>query len=66
MWDRDRIESTGAEKIDFSRRLEFLPLGNLDYSSPEEEEEESEYYTEPEDSSDESEDDARATLETGS
>ncbi|KAL6694814.1 hypothetical protein J3F84DRAFT_399794 [Trichoderma pleuroticola] len=66
MWDRDRIESTGAEKIDFSRRLEFLPLGNLDYSSPVEEEEESEYYTEPEDSSDESEDDERATLETGS
>ncbi|KAL7946057.1 hypothetical protein V8C42DRAFT_352943 [Trichoderma barbatum] len=40
MWDKDRIDFTGAEEITFSFRLEFLPLGNLDYSSPEEEEEE--------------------------
>ncbi|KAK4085281.1 uncharacterized protein Triagg1_271 [Trichoderma aggressivum f. europaeum] len=61
MWDRDRIDSTGAEKIIFSQRLEFLPLGDLDYSSPEEEEESE--YTNSSHSSDESEDDERASSE---
>ncbi|KAL7783147.1 hypothetical protein V8C43DRAFT_309678 [Trichoderma afarasin] len=65
MWDRDRIDSTGAEKITFSERLESLPLGNLDYSSSEEEEEEDDYI-EPYYYSDELEDDENASLETGS
>ncbi|KAL6818536.1 hypothetical protein GGI42DRAFT_359632 [Trichoderma sp. SZMC 28013] len=64
MWDRDRIDSTGAEKITFSERLEFLPLGDLDYSSPEEEEEDE--YTDSYYSSDELEDVERASSETGS